>query len=261
MSEQNPYSAPVSALSGDGVLERERSYRYQPLDSLNRPLRGLLIATIAMLGITMLTLAYQWWTLQRLVDHQYASDSIMRSTAHFSDRLFASASGFLALIHTAAYIFGGMWIYRAACNVRALGAQGLDDSPGWAVGWYFIPFAGLVMPFRAMRQIWAGSLAPRQWRKLPTPGLLRWWWGLWLGINLFGMVVGFFVARAKLHSSDIPGLIQGVQLSMLNYLLSIGACALFLTVVTRMAQMQAKQHLAMTPPALPVSKWPEPSIA
>ncbi|MFC5740197.1 DUF4328 domain-containing protein [Dyella tabacisoli] len=250
-NQENPYSAPASALSGNGVLERERAYSYQSLDSLTRPLRGLIIATIAMIGVTLVTLAYQWWTLQRTADHQFASDQTMMNAAHLSDQLFAAASGFLALVHFATYIFGGMWIYRAACNVRALGAQGLDDSPGWAVGWYFIPFASLAMPFRAMQQIWQSSLAPRQWKKLSTPGLLRWWWGMWLCINVFGMVVGIVVARSKLQSSNIPGLIQAVQITMLNYLVSITACTLFLMVVMRIAQMQAKQHLSMTPPALP----------
>lgn len=260
MSEQNPYSAPASALTSEGVLEREHVYRYQPLDSLTRPLRGLIIATIAVLGFTVLTLLYQWWTLQHMADRQFASEQVMMRTAHVSDQLFAAASGFLALIHTASYIFGGMWIYRAACNVRALGAQGLDDKPGWAVGWYFIPLMNLVMPFRAMQQIWQSSRAPRQWNKQPTPGLLRWWWGLWLSVNLFGMGVGIIVARSKLHSSDIPGLIHGVQANTANHLLSMTACFVFLAIVMRIAKMQATQHAAMTPPALPaITRQPEPA--
>jgi hypothetical protein len=260
MSEQNPYSTPASALTGEGVLEREQTYRYQPLDSLTRPLRGLIIATIAMLGVTVLALLYQWWTLQHMSDHLFASEKAMMRTAHVSDQLFAAASGFLALIHTAAYIFGGMWIYRAACNVRALGAQGLDDKPGWAVGWYFVPLMNLVMPFRALQQIWQGSRSPRQWKKLPTPGLLRWWWGLWLAVNFLGMGAGIVAARAKLHSTDIPGLIQGVQANTASHILTMVTCFVFLAVVMRIARMQASQHQAMMPPALPVThKRPEPA--
>ena len=54
-------------------------------------------------------------------------------------------------------VFFAMWIYRAAANVVAANVVGFDFTPGWAVGWYFVPFANLVQPFLAMRQIWNAS--------------------------------------------------------------------------------------------------------
>ena len=43
------------------------------------------------------------------------------------------------------------------CNVRALGANDLSISPGWSAGWFFVPFANLVKPFVAVREIWNAS--------------------------------------------------------------------------------------------------------
>ena len=50
-----------------------------------------------------------------------------------------------------------MWIHRANRNARGLGAEGMTFTPGWSVGWYFIPIANLWKPFQAMKEIWQAS--------------------------------------------------------------------------------------------------------
>lgn len=81
-----------------------------------------------------------------------------------------------------------MWIYRANANARALGATGMEYTPGWSVGWYFVPLFGLWKPFGAMREIWQTSRAPANWRETPVPGALRWWWFFWIASNIMGQV-------------------------------------------------------------------------
>ena len=48
-------------------------------------------------------------------------------------------------------------------------------SPGWAVGWYFIPFANLIKPYGVMDEIWDGS---HQGDEAPdySPSTLGLWW-------------------------------------------------------------------------------------
>src|SRR5918997_5039842 len=52
-----------------------------------------------------------------------------------------------------------LWLHRASKNLRALGnpSQRIEFTPGWAVGWFFIPFANLVMPYKAVREVWEKS--------------------------------------------------------------------------------------------------------
>jgi len=75
-----------------------------------------------------------------------------------------------------------IWIPRANRNARALGATGMRFTPGWSVGWYFIPIMNLFRPYQAMKEIWVASVpsdaTPRQ-RRAGSP-LLGWWWALWL---------------------------------------------------------------------------------
>ncbi len=43
-----------------------------------------------------------------------------------------------------------IWVYRANRNAHCLGAEGMEYSPGWSVGWFFVPVACLVMPYNVL---------------------------------------------------------------------------------------------------------------
>ncbi len=87
------------------------------------------------------------------------------------------------LLLIATYVVFGMWIYRAAANVVAAMVPGFDYTPGWAVGWYFVPFANLFKPFAVMRQIWNASHTGGSDLDRGEP-LLVYWWGIWTLTNI-----------------------------------------------------------------------------
>src|SRR5260221_8716711 len=63
--------------------------------------------------------------------------------------------GIIALFNLVLFLFTvvifGKWIVRANRNVRALGATDLLMTPGWVVGFFFIPIANLWKPYQAMK--------------------------------------------------------------------------------------------------------------
>lgn len=83
-------------------------------------------------------------------------------------------------------IFFLIWEHRAFSNLSALKAQHLEFTPGWAVGWWFIPFANLVKPFQAMRELWnesdpdfdpdLGFLSSSS----SAPTIMGFWWAFWI---------------------------------------------------------------------------------
>ena len=89
----------------------------------------------------------------------------------------ALADGLLTIV---TIVFFSMWIYRAAANIFAAGTTGFDSTAGWAVGWFFIPFANLVKPFQAMRQIWNASHGESAPNLDNGNNLLTIWWTTWL---------------------------------------------------------------------------------
>jgi hypothetical protein len=99
-----------------------------------------------------------------------------------------------------------MWQYRAQSNLRALGTEGLRFTPGWAVGWWLIPFANLAMPPQTMSELWKGSdpkAGAVDWKAVKLTPLLPLWWAAWLA-RLALSTVGAGVGK----SGDLDSLIS-----------------------------------------------------
>ena len=65
------------------------------------------------------------------------------------------------VLHMLTVVIFCIWIVRANKNVRALGANGLRFTPGWAVGFFFIPIVSLWKPYQAMKDLWRASQNPK----------------------------------------------------------------------------------------------------
>jgi hypothetical protein len=100
------------------------------------------------------------------------------------------------------------WIYRASVNAHAA-APDLTITPGWAVGWYFVPIANLWKPFQAMKEIWLGSHFGANWEAGYTSDLLNWWWGLYILDSFIGNASWRLAATAPELSAEL-GLVDGV---------------------------------------------------
>lgn len=88
------------------------------------------------------------------------------------------------LVYLATVIFFCVWLYRAHSNLTAFGTprNGFEYSSGLAVGSFFIPFANLIIPYRAVREVWQKSI-PLDEALLSAPGTpttFPIWWTFWL---------------------------------------------------------------------------------
>ena len=86
------------------------------------------------------------------------------------------------------------WIYRAYKNIKGFGAEGLRFSPGWAVGYYFIPILSLIRPVQVMGEIWRASDDPRNWQQKPGSWLIAGWWTFFLlytGVTQISLEIAF----------------------------------------------------------------------
>ena len=120
--------------------------------------------------------------------------------------------GIFALALFPTFIVFGMWIYRAAVNSRGFGAQGMRDSPGWSVGWYFIPFMNLVRPYQCMKEIWQVSGNPREWENQSGSPILTLWWTLWIVSSILDNIV----ARSGKNDTSIAALQSASVFSIIS---------------------------------------------
>ncbi|HET9863637.1 MAG TPA: DUF4328 domain-containing protein, partial [Steroidobacteraceae bacterium] len=64
-----------------------------------------------------------------------------------------------------------------------------EFTPGWAVGWFFIPVASLWKPYQAMRSLWQMSRHVHKPGVQDTSWVLPTWWALWLVSIFIGWVL------------------------------------------------------------------------
>jgi len=151
---------------------------------------------------------------------------------------------------TTAYIFVGLgffvaylisvvvicfWLYRAHANLRAAGHEDLQFTPGWAVGWYFVPILNLFMPFRAMKELWATTFAEENQFSSEAPGTIALWWGALIVSGIVSNVGARFQAGAGPGST---GYSTGLILASIGTILMIVSAYYLRTLIRQISAGQ-----------------------
>jgi len=205
---------------------------YRDLDTVTRVALALLVV-LSLLELARLGgLLIQNNLLVSLRDHSFAGDYMQSARANDARlKALAPLSGLGVLAMLVVFL---RWTYRAMSNVHALGANGVD-SPGWAVGSFFIPFVNLVAPYTAMSQIWRASISAGDWEAENAP-IVGIWWALWLIAGLGGWIV---ILLAGEHG--IAGLILRTRGTMADTTLDIARNVAMMVMVARVRANQDAQ--------------------
>lgn len=156
--------------------------------------------------------------------------------------LFAFVYMAYVVLFIASVVLIGMWIHRAHANLFAAGLDGLEYTPGWSVGWFFIPFANLVKPFQAMRELWNESHGADNSFGGATPPSVGWWWGTFLAGNILSNIGTRIAISAPPGSS---GAATGLMMSAAGGIVfSVGGW--FLLVVMREVLDAQRNHLQVS---------------
>jgi hypothetical protein len=143
-----------------------------------------------------------------------------------------------------------MWLHRAYSNLRPLGAQQLNDTPGWAVGSFFIPFVNLVRPYKAVREVWRWSkpvsdasneIAGLSFTADTSAPLVGLWWGLWIASNVLS---NLFYRASK--EKDAPEIFAGLGLAADVMTILAAAAAIFMIYKIDRMQEDKSMQLALS---------------
>jgi heme/copper-type cytochrome/quinol oxidase subunit 2 len=152
----------------------------------------------------------------------------------------------ITVFYLATFIVTGIvflkWIYRANSNCHGFGAQNMKFSPGWSVGYYFIPFLNLYRPYQAMKEIWKVSKNPADWENEPGSPLLGWWWALWIISGILGQLS----FRMSLRADTVGSLKESTIISIVSGLFDIPLCLVGVSMVSAIFLRQ-KRLTEMTP--------------
>lgn len=161
--------------------------------------------------------------------------------------VYAMLLGLFSLVVQVASLLAGvfflLWIHQAAKNVRAFGHEGLSFTPGWCVGWWFIPIASIWMPYLAVKEVWRASdpnamraESPTAWTTSPVPSTMPVWWATYVIAGFLGLGGGVMNAFASVQKTD-PTL-SHLVMAFAQFLSLMSAIA----IVSIMGKLAARQE-------------------
>jgi hypothetical protein len=163
-------------------------------------------------------------------------------------------------VYIATIVFFLMWLYRSYENLPAFGVRrgDIEYSSGWAVGSFFVPIVLLIIPYRAVRELWRKSVPNRSnmFREMSPPAFFPLWWAAWL----ISGVVGQIYLRAMFQELNPD---MELALSIVSSVFSILAAVFAMMVVSEIDKQQTEsskllsyQVISQTPPP-PDLAWNE----
>lgn len=195
---------------------------------------GLVIYAITSALIVWLS----WFGLGLL--HQLAADehvSALVLAPHDALRLLIAFIGSISYLVTAVLFL--RFTYLAKRNVRAFGTDGLLFSPGWSVGWYFVPFANLWAPYEALKETFKASHPDftTDWSEAPLPRTILLWWVLWV---VSKWPTQLMVQRG-LRAETVEDLIAVSRYTIAACTLEIPLCIILIALVVRLHAWQTEK--------------------
>jgi len=133
----------------------------------------------------------------------------------------------------ASLVVSARMTYRTMSNVHQLKGNDGQVEAAWSVAWYAVPVANLVMPPRAVRNIWSGTFGDGDESRRRSSAIW-WWWGCALvSITLYQVQL-----RASLAIGLIPPEIGDIA-NPASYAFAAAGTFIFLGIFRRIARGQS----------------------
>jgi len=139
------------------------------------------------------------------------------------------------IIYLTTVVCFAAWLYRAYGNLRVLNpSRPTNYTATMAVGSFFIPFANLIIPYRAVRELWQKSGPPDEGllSEPSAPATFPIWWLFWLLASFAGNIA----MRASFDES-VP-VSNATAISMVSSVLYIVAAVFAYLVVDAIDKRQ-----------------------
>ena len=229
----NPYSPPAASIEPAGVQAAAGYKSASPLAKAILVIMGLDVVVELCNDLnSFVTIG----VMKRVI----AGEVVEQAELSAID-LRAGAIGVLVLVLLlVAGVLFCLFMPRANRTARAFGSM-MSMSPRWAAGCFFVPIANMWLPYQAMKEIWQGSDPDPNERPplVPVPGLIKWWWGMYLLHGIGGWTVYIASKDAKQAQDLINSSTVDIATSALSIIAALLAAATVRAVARRQDERQA----------------------
>jgi len=229
-ADASPYAAPKADLGTEPEATSFNSNSpygpYQDPTKVSNIVRGLLIGCLVVTALEITVLVMHLNVL-------YNSQNGLYSQAEYNDAVtdieekMGMVTGIGILITISCGLAWAFWTNRVMKNSWAINSLAMDTSPGWAVGWYFVPVASLWKPFHALKEAWEVTIPN-------AGGLIGTWWAFYLLTRFFGVFFRIYLGE----SYSVEEVIRVTYASIADYGINFVSIIIALLMATKLTKSQ-----------------------
>ncbi|QYJ98319.1 DUF4328 domain-containing protein [Shewanella alkalitolerans] len=172
-------------------------FKFKDATQLTHWVRYMLYAQIVVALIAIGSNYLEYQLLMDYISGDYISEAQAVADGEANDMRQLVVGVLYLLVFIASGVLILKWIYRANFNARQLGATDMNFTPGWSIGYFFIPIFCIWKPYQAMNEIWQASHDPENWSLSGFNSSISLWWLLWIVSNALGQVVYRLTDKAE----------------------------------------------------------------
>tara|TARA_B100001105_G_C22334722_1_gene418502 strand:- start:78 stop:929 length:852 start_codon:yes stop_codon:yes gene_type:complete len=231
----------IEELINEHHLADNKQFIYKDISSLYNTLILLLKATILISLVAAISSMLEVKLINDMTTGNF-DNSTIEDQANINDlrqQLIGIIQFSLFIITSIVFL---RWIYFSNSNSRSLGASGMQFTPGWSIGYYFVPFLNFYKPYKAMKEIWKTSKDPKNWEMIKTPSLFPQWWTLWI-ISSISANISF---RLSMRAEELNELFVSSSVTLASDLVGIPLALIAIKLVGSIFDMQNEKHITPT---------------
>jgi hypothetical protein len=204
------------SISLDDGLTEENLHKMKPLNQRKMFLKITVWATVVFGFVQLLATTLFYSSLEKYENGDFSAVQSVQSNAYF----VVGVTIIFSLSFLLAAIAVPVWFYRAHDNLKILKKK-LNFTPGWAAGWFFVPFANLVYPAKVMKEIHNGTKVAydtknRKLSLMPFAGIVSLWWVTYIVSGIFARI-----STSIIDDTQVGGFGNNYSLSIIMFLISL----------------------------------------
>ncbi|MEU9321932.1 DUF4328 domain-containing protein [Streptomyces sp. NPDC048295] len=213
--------------------------------------KAVVVLLAVMIGADLLAVAAGLNT-HRVLAAGVANDfaAYDEEAANLADNLYGATSWLQSFVGLAIAVVFIIWFRRVRLNAEVFDPSMQSMRPGWAVGAWFIPIAGWVLPRRIAGGIWTASAQTSTdgSRRTVPATVMNLWWGAWV----CSQVLSQFTARRYWAAAQPQEILDTTVLLVATDAVDIVAAVFAILFVRRLTRMQGERAaLGVYPPSTP----------
>ncbi len=226
-----------------------KEYTYKDPTGISRLVVTLLIAGAVLNAVAAFSSYLEYELVASVRDGFEVTEE--RVNANDNRQMIIGISQVVLFIATA--IFFGRWIYRIGSNAHCFSSLRQRHSPGWAVGYYFVPVLNLWRPYQALRDAYEAFIDLARDNKYRVVFPL--WWAAWLVSGFLGRITFNLSMRAEELDELMQASLVTVASDCFDVFLDVMAILLVLMVTKACLAHEKRQRSEQTHEVNLAASW------